>query len=128
MNKNGISLFDSKSYGTIHQATKHPCAIVGPTDPVCHVSPDIENFHEITSVDGPAAFMDILTPPYGVDKHTGEERECHYYEEFKFDIGELKELNDKNLVWLTHIPSPNSFWCDQAKYKGPPVVENSELN
>ena len=45
-----------------------------------YLHPREENLHEIATVEGPAAFLDILSPPYGPDHRTGTERECHYYQ------------------------------------------------
>uniref|UniRef100_F6UKC1 2-aminoethanethiol dioxygenase n=1 Tax=Monodelphis domestica TaxID=13616 RepID=F6UKC1_MONDO len=41
----------------------------------CLLSPQRDNLHQIDAVDGPAAFLDILAPPYDPD----DGRDCHYY-------------------------------------------------
>ncbi|MGR0272103.1 hypothetical protein ACUWC3_28770, partial [Klebsiella pneumoniae] len=38
------------------------------------------NLHEIKTVGGPAAFVDVLAPPYHSIVN-GKPRLCHYYEE-----------------------------------------------
>lgn len=42
------------------------------------LTPEEGNLHEVTPVDGPAVFLDILAPPYDHDLGT---RECRFYKE-----------------------------------------------
>lgn len=82
----------------------------------CVLTPDEGNLHEIHSVDGPAAFLDILAPPYD-SLSDNEERSCHYFEEICLD--DILKLENKNIVALFQIPSPPDFWSDSAPYTGP---------
>ncbi|KER20894.1 hypothetical protein T265_10643 [Opisthorchis viverrini] len=53
--------------------------VVMTTESQAHLlSPIDGNFHEISAVDGPAVFLDILSPPYDHDLGT---RECRFYKE-----------------------------------------------
>ncbi|KAI4460532.1 hypothetical protein MML48_5g00004063 [Holotrichia oblita] len=45
-------------------AEKHPDEFMETISPTCILDPKQRNIHEIESVDGPAAFLDILSPPY----------------------------------------------------------------
>lgn len=109
----------------LRPAVKHPPVIRNADQPPLSLCPNEENIHEIMSLDGPAAFLDILSPPYGLDTREGSDRDCHYYEQ----LGLVNDL-DTSKVWLTRIPSPSEFWCDQAQYQGPPltgVIERGRL-
>ncbi|MEQ2229217.1 hypothetical protein ILYODFUR_016656 [Ilyodon furcidens] len=95
----------------------------------CLLTPVRDNLHQIDAVDGPAAFLDILAPPYNPD----DGRDCHYYKVLqsvtepesgaKVDqeqLGEKKEI--KNEGWLLEIPQPEDFWCGGEPYPGPVVA------
>jgi len=96
-----------------HRAIKMPEVIVSEKDGACFLTPSERNLHEIYSVDGPAAFLDILSPPYDENG----ERACHYF----------KEVNDgapglvSNEARLIRIPSPPEYWNDVAMYEGPTI-------
>lgn len=84
------------------------------SEETCLLSPDERNLHQITAINGPAAFVDILSPPYN-----GRDRECHYYSIVAtvFD----QQLN-KNITWLLeNIEPPDDFWCDSSPYNGPKI-------
>lgn len=61
------------------------------------------NVHSIQAVDGPAAFLDFLLPPYCLPS-----RPCHYYD---FE----KEL-DSGSVLLREVDCPIWYWCDSVPY------------
>ncbi|XP_066957573.1 2-aminoethanethiol dioxygenase [Macrobrachium rosenbergii] len=104
-------------------ATKHQKVLVTASDKACRLTPNSQNIHEIHSIDGPAAFLDILSPPYGTDKRLGVERDCHYYQEVEsFNV---PYLSIGSLTFLVSIPSPTDFWCDQAEYTGPIIDRNA---
>ncbi|KAK7079240.1 hypothetical protein SK128_006067 [Halocaridina rubra] len=113
------SLLNAKTLNGVFPATKHPKVKISTSDPACRLSPDTQNMHEIFSEDGPAAFLDILSPPYGTDKRLGIERDCHYYQELEPFRVSSAPSNDMTL--LISIPSPSDFWCDQADYEGPVI-------
>ncbi|XP_024153904.1 2-aminoethanethiol (cysteamine) dioxygenase a [Oryzias melastigma] len=89
----------------------------------CLLTPVRDNLHQIDAVEGPAAFLDILAPPYNPD----DGRDCHYYkllqtaaEEGTVAKGGQKEKDEE--VWLLEIPQPEDFWCGGEPYPGPAVV------
>jgi len=96
-------------------AIKMPEVIVNENNGACFLTPTERNLHEIYSVGGTAAFLDILSPPYDVGDFG--ERSCHYF----------KEQNDEtvglvtNEARLVHIPSPPEYWNDVAVYEGPRI-------
>ncbi|XP_076367322.1 2-aminoethanethiol dioxygenase [Tachypleus tridentatus] len=87
--------------------------IASPDSEPCVLTPKEGNYHEITALDGPAAFLDILAPPYDM-----KERDCHYYRK----VGETRqEGRDSKISWLVEIPAPTDFWCNTSPYLGPNV-------
>ncbi|XP_029465597.1 2-aminoethanethiol dioxygenase [Rhinatrema bivittatum] len=88
----------------------------------CLLSPHRNNLHQINAVDGPAAFLDILAPPYDPD----DGRDCHYYKLLQLAAGSelLAGQADPSVpqeVWLLEIPQPADFWCGGEPYPGPKV-------
>ncbi|AWP17167.1 putative 2-aminoethanethiol dioxygenase [Scophthalmus maximus] len=94
----------------------------------CLLTPLRDNLHQIDAVEGPAAFLDILAPPYNPD----DGRDCHYYKllqtvaERETDVksneeqqGEEKEKEEES--WLLEVPQPEDFWCGGEPYPGPAV-------
>ncbi|XP_071948830.1 2-aminoethanethiol dioxygenase-like [Antedon mediterranea] len=77
---------------------------------VCLLLPDVGNCHELKAVDGPAAFVDILAPPYAPD----EGRDCMYYKL-------LTAKKGGDIKWLLEIPPPAEFWTDEIPYTGPEI-------
>ncbi|XP_061913829.1 2-aminoethanethiol (cysteamine) dioxygenase b [Entelurus aequoreus] len=80
----------------------------------CLLAPERDNLHQIDAVDGPAAFVDILAPPYDPD----DGRDCHYYR--VLPEAELGDPQSRE-VWLMEISQPVSFWCGTEPYPGPEV-------
>lgn len=68
------------------------------------------NIHEVDTIDGPAAFVDILAPPYKSDIPGIGKRYCRYF----------KEVNkSKDIIKLGIISDPIDYWSDIAPYTGP---------
>lgn len=87
----------------------------------CVLTPHRDNLHQIDAVDGPAAFLDILAPPY--DPEDG--RDCHYYRVVepirpKEASGSACDLPRE--VWLLETPQADDFWCEGEPYPGPKVL------
>ncbi|XP_066158089.1 2-aminoethanethiol dioxygenase [Euwallacea fornicatus] len=89
--------------------------VVGPNSPTCVLDPEIKNLHEIESLDGPAAFLDILAPPYDYPLPGYETRKCSYYTK-------LSQVA-QNIFWLQEIRSPSWYWTDSHPYTGPDLYE-----
>lgn len=83
----------------------------------CMLTPVDGNYHEVSSVGGPAAFLDILSPPYN-ESHSVR-RECHYYAELTDAKPPLNGHSDQQ--YLVQIPQPSEFWGDSASYLGPGI-------
>lgn len=77
----------------------------------CLLEPNHKNLHKIESIDGPAAFLDILAPPYMTQIADNGKRQCSYY----------KVINQAapHVFKLQEIRSPPWYWCDEQPYTGP---------
>ncbi|XP_026580800.1 2-aminoethanethiol dioxygenase-like [Pseudonaja textilis] len=89
--------------------------------PPCLLSPQRDNLHQIAAEEaaGPAAFLDILAPPY--DPARG--RDCHYYR-----LADGQSLPPPpaqpvppSALWLLETPQAPDFWCGGEPYPGPRV-------
>lgn len=75
------------------------------------------NFHEITALDEPAAFFDVLSPPYSdMDNNDPDARHCHFYRKLK--------INDTTLK-LERINCPSHYYCDSETFEKPAFMNNS---
>ncbi|XP_054457537.1 2-aminoethanethiol (cysteamine) dioxygenase a [Anoplopoma fimbria] len=88
----------------------------------CLLTPLQDNLHQIDTVEGPAAFLDILAPPYNPD----DGRDCHYYKVLQTVAeggtdGRSGEVQQGEETWLLEIPQPEDFWCGGEPYPGPAV-------
>ncbi|XP_035528027.1 LOW QUALITY PROTEIN: 2-aminoethanethiol dioxygenase-like [Morone saxatilis] len=94
----------------------------------CLLTPVRDNLHQIDAVEGPAAFLDILAPPYNPD----DGRDCHYYKVLQtMAEGETddksneeqqeEEKEQQEETWLLEVPQPEDFWCGGEPYLGPAV-------
>nr|QCL11346.1 2-aminoethanethiol dioxygenase [Cyprinus carpio] len=86
----------------------------------CVLSPQKNNIHQIDAVDGPTAFLDILSPPYDPE----EGRDCHYNKVLHAhsEAADRKsEARDPGDLWLVEIPQPGDFWCGGGPFPGPKV-------
>lgn len=77
----------------------------------CILTPTISNYHEIEALQVPAAFFDILSPPYDTLIENIGPRRCRYYH--------VANKISNNLVELQETEVPKCFYCDQAPYLGP---------
>lgn len=84
------------------------CSAISPT---CVLTPTKSNFHEIEALEFPAAFFDVLAPPYETYLKAVGPRLCRYYK--------INNEISTNLVEMQEIRVPDSFYCDQAPYLGP---------
>ncbi|NP_001088077.1 uncharacterized protein LOC494774 [Xenopus laevis] len=124
-------------YNSVRRAALRSVGEFGDNSPPCLLAPHRENLHQISAEDGPAAFLDILAPPY--DPADG--RDCHYYQLIHPAAspapasaaapGETEgpaAASDncaggaaQKEIWLLEIPQPEDFWCGGEAYPGPKV-------
>ncbi|CAJ0952927.1 unnamed protein product [Ranitomeya imitator] len=116
--------------GAVLRAVLRSTGEYSDSSPPCLLSPHRDNLHQISAVDGPAAFLDILAPPYDPD----DGRDCHYYkllppgqapssaspEQSAAGAAEASGVHPRE-VWLLEIPQPDDFWCGGEPYPGPKV-------
>lgn len=88
--------------------TNHICKANSET---CVLTPTVSNYHEIEALSMPAAFFDILSPPYDTLLEEIGPRRCRYYR--------VANEISTNLVELHEIDVPDCFYCDQLPYLGP---------
>ncbi|KAL3863371.1 hypothetical protein ACJMK2_005129 [Sinanodonta woodiana] len=81
---------------------------ISASDDCVVLTPESGNIHEITAESEPAAFIDILAPPYD-----SEGRPCTYYSVIP------NRYSDSNITYLIKIPSPPDYWCNEEQYTGP---------
>ncbi|XP_974899.2 2-aminoethanethiol dioxygenase [Tribolium castaneum] len=77
----------------------------------CVLEPEVRNLHEIESVGGPAAFIDILAPPYETVIPGNGARKCSYFRV-------LREVAP-SVFRMQEITSPSWYWTDSFPYTGP---------
>lgn len=89
--------------------------VANTSSPCCTLEPEFKNLHEIQSVDGPAAFLDILAPPYDYPVPEFGARQCSYY-------AKLSQVSP-SVFRLQEIRSPSWYWTDSYPYTGPDLFE-----
>lgn len=85
--------------------------VCGDNSETCVLTPTISNYHEIQALNMPAAFFDILSPPYDTLIEGIGPRRCRYYH--------VANEISTNVVELQETDVPECFYCDQAPYLGP---------
>ncbi|XP_034255007.1 2-aminoethanethiol dioxygenase [Thrips palmi] len=115
------------SYTLIGNGSQKPgCAIVTTKkqtvevckgDPACVLTPSERNYHSIVALNGEAAFLDVLSPPYFTNMPGHELNVCNYYKE----VNETEGFNGGDVVRLQTIPPPEDYWTVKGNYRGPEV-------
>lgn len=101
---------------TVLRTKKHTQEVCA-HDVACILTPSERNFHSITALNGEAAFLDVLSPPYYTKMVGRDLNVCNYYEEGS----EVNGPNGEKLVRLEEIPPPEDYWTVKGDYKGPPI-------
>lgn len=71
-----------------------------------------QNFHEISALEGPAAFFDILSPPYSdFNDHRDDARHCQFYRKLMVD-----NSSERKILKLESIECPPHYYCDQVEF------------
>ena len=108
--------------------TQHPTRVTAGADSKPFLlSPNENNFHEIQLVDddNPAAFVDILSPPYNqeisedglLEIPEDEPRDCDFFQPLKL---QEKDGGSPDITWLHRLTQqPSEYFCDAEPYKGP---------
>ncbi|XP_012531145.1 2-aminoethanethiol dioxygenase [Monomorium pharaonis] len=86
----------------------------------CTFTPTEKNLHEILCVEGPAAFLDILSPPYDVDEFGKGTRPCTFFKMVKSKLcTEATDIIEE--VQLSVVENLPDFYSSSLKYRGPPL-------
>lgn len=73
------------------------------------------NYHEITALDEPAAFFDVLSPPYKeIGDEESEPRQCHFYKKLMVDNNP-----ERTILKLEKIDCPSHYYCDSVYFDKP---------
>lgn len=112
--------------GSLRRSVLRSVAEYSETSGPCLLTPLRDNLHQISAVEGPAAFLDILAPPYNPD----DGRDCHYYRVLETvaegepdgkSNEQQQEEGKGEMMWLLEVPQPEDFWCVGEPYPGPTV-------
>lgn len=101
---------DSKNKEANQQlyVTKMTETVFDPKSRVSILTPRKGNYHEIECMDKPAAFFDLLAPPYNA------ERIMNFYQ--------LESINKSNVFKLNLIKKPTTLIFDELPYMGPSLT------
>uniref|UniRef100_U5EWC7 2-aminoethanethiol dioxygenase n=1 Tax=Corethrella appendiculata TaxID=1370023 RepID=U5EWC7_9DIPT len=91
------------------------------------LTPNERNFHEIMAVNGPAAFFDILSPPYNTNiQPDNVRRSCSFYKKILLssttDASSPANTGGQNYI-LERIPTPHYYYCDTEEYEKPEFMK-----
>lgn len=91
---------------------KNPSVILNEADSSVLLTPFKNNIHEVRSFNGPAAFIDILAPPYGSIIKDNGPRKCRY-----FTVADC--VNNKCLLEILWRHPP--YWTVEMAFPGPKI-------
>lgn len=97
---------DKRLFAEVSQST-----VCRANSETCILTPTTSNYHEIEALSMPAAFFDVLAPPYDTLIEGVGPRQCTYY----YIAHELRN----NMVQLHQMEAPDYFYCDELPYLGP---------
>ncbi|XP_069756861.1 2-aminoethanethiol dioxygenase-like [Narcine bancroftii] len=108
----------------LRRSLRRSCDVLSEADGPCLLTPAQGNVHQIEARHGPAAFLDILAPPYD----PSEGRDCHYFKVLQVseNAGGPGPGAPQQPVWLLEVPQPADFWCGGEPYPGPRVSPDGE--
>lgn len=92
-------------------AEKNEDIILDSKSDCCVLDPVMGNIHEIETIGGPAAFIDILSPPYDTALGNTDYRKCSYFR--------VRAEKGPKIFELEEIVTPSWFWSDTFPYEGP---------
>ncbi|KYN03526.1 PREDICTED: 2-aminoethanethiol dioxygenase [Cyphomyrmex costatus] len=100
-------------------AVKHRPVCLHSNSPACILTPTEKNLHEISCVEGPAAFLDILSPPYDNEFGNGT-RPCTFFKTVKSKLyTESADIIEE--VQLSVVENISDFYSLNLDYMGPPL-------
>lgn len=137
---------------------KEPAKIISKSTDCSVLEPFKCNIHEITTLgDEPAAFFDVLSPPYESEVSFYGSKKCLFYRRVdnksksadnspisltasaRFPLASasqstpdiqstaVTENTDENIAYLEEITVPHYYYCDRAYYEAPDFLRNTSL-
>ncbi|KAI4501306.1 hypothetical protein M0802_003679 [Mischocyttarus mexicanus] len=105
----------------IKAAFRHRPVILHKNSPACVLTPQDKNLHEISCLEGPAAFLDILSPSYEDDDFGNGTRPCTYFKTiYSKPYTDSGDIIEEVRLLVEHQPS--GFYSQNLKYTGPPLI------
>lgn len=101
-------------------AVKHRPVCLDSNSAACTFTPTEKNLHEISCVEGPAAFLDILSPPYDVDEFGKGTRPCTFFKTVKSKLC-TESIDIIEEVQLSVVENLPDFYSSSLEYMGPPL-------
>ncbi|XP_031847232.1 2-aminoethanethiol dioxygenase [Nomia melanderi] len=102
-------------------AFRHRPISLHSNSPACVLTPQDKNLHEISCIEGPAAFLDILSPPYDEDDSGNGPRPCTFFKTISSKLStDLPDIIEE--VKLLAFEGPPNFDSESLKYTGPPLM------
>ena len=101
-------------------AVKHRPIRLHSNSPACIFTPTEKNLREISCVEGPAAFLDILSPPYDVDEFGKGTRPCTFFKTVKSKLY-TESIDIIEEVQLSVVENLPDFYSSSLDYMGPPL-------
>lgn len=99
-------------------AIRHRPVILHSNSPACVLTPSDKNLHQISCIEGPAAFLDILSPPYDVNIFGYGPRPCTYFKVVRSKLcTESTDVIEE--VHLSIVESLPDFYSSSLEYIGP---------
>lgn len=100
-------------YANPIRVRRNPTVVLSPKDGCGVLTPTKNNIHEVSSVNGPSAFLDILAPPYDTYlPHVGPRR-CFY-----FNVASDSDTESS----LTPVVCHPNYWSVELPYRGPKIT------
>lgn len=90
------------------------------------LTPNKNNIHGITAIDDePAAFFDIISPPYDSHDSVNGPKKCSFYR--KIPIQQTTSNAENHRVYLQRINTPSHYYCDTAYYQPPDFLNDQNF-
>ncbi|KAK7605352.1 hypothetical protein V9T40_007210 [Parthenolecanium corni] len=96
------------------RARRNPSVVLSPNDGCGLLTPTENNIHEVSSVNGPSAFLDILAPPYDAKTALYGPRPCLYFD--------VEHHSDTVSTLTPAVYHSNNYWTVELPYRGPKMA------
>lgn len=115
----------------ILRAIEEPAIEISVNNECAELYPKKCNIHQITACSigpTPAAFFDILSPPYESASSVYGPRKCLFYRKIPLAPSSSQTAeNTSQKVYLQRISAPNDYYCDNIYYNPPEFLTNLNI-